>query len=146
MTIPPQNNSTISEFSPGTTIEWLNDHKIMVLTSYTFGKREAVKAYYDRLIGLTQEYNPAKPFLVLIDILQTGINWSPYIRHRAQELLDLAKARDIHFSCALLAQRSPLTQIVSLFMRSVQRGQTQYRIFYDRAEALKWLETFLPPD
>lgn len=141
----PSNMEGHAEFVPGTTIESLYNNQIVVFTHHCFDDVEVIAAFYDKLLDMVQCWKISKPFVALYDSSRVGVHWTPYIRQRSHEFMDLTRGRKIITVSAVVMARNPLAQMVSLFVRSMQRDRdnSDYRIFYDRTEALQWLEQWL---
>lgn len=133
----------ITEFVKGTTIEWLHGGRILALTTTAFGQQDVVKAYFDKFSDLVKSWESPKPMLTLLDFGALGITWTPYIRRRSQEFMELSKIHHITYYSAIVVPNSALTQIIRLFVRAAQRGPNQFRLFYQRDEGLVWLEDWL---
>ncbi len=139
--------STKQELCPRLTLETLHDGKIWC---FTFGRRPRdaqdsprtaidiwVQSMKDQVKGLAY----GEFWYRLHDFSQTDMNPTPYFIARLSEI---AKYRpELRGHSAYVIPRNIFTQVMWNLSHRLRPRHIQVRLFFDREEALRWLESRL---
>jgi hypothetical protein len=82
---PPTQQTITTEdvevLAPGVTIEWLSDHRIMIMTA-SDSSRGTVDVWINRSMELLREWPADKPWMTIIDATNPKVARTPYMRDR----------------------------------------------------------------
>ena len=136
-----QKSASIEQLSTDVTFE--HDRNFYVYT-LTRASREAVDTFINHCKPIYQSHPLEKPLFLMIDSSPTNTSsMSPYFKARIQELPVIAKSRNLQVFVAVVLPRHIMVQVVMFFLQKlpVSKGRSHVRTFFDRATALRWLET-----
>ena len=145
LTIPNKSTTGVHDLGAEVTLEWLHEGRIVVFTLGSV-QREAVDTFIDTYMGILRNWSTSQTFLMVLVAQKTNIFITPYFRKRLNEAIPLARSRKLNGRMAVAVQKSPLLQVVRLFIKanySKQRDTIEPELFFTREEALVWLEEML---
>jgi|GEM_PF-2170311 len=134
---------TIEQIGPHVTQEWRHDGKMTIFT-VTETDRKTVDAWMDAIYALIEGYKGQSRPLCLYDVSAPNATFTPYVRKKFED--QAASTTDEEAYLAIVFTRSIFFQVVRLFMERTVRRQhpsMHMRIFFDRQEAIEWLESHL---
>src|SRR5262249_20893910 len=137
---PPESKpSSVEEFAPGCTIEWLGDGQICAMTLRTTA-RPSFEAWAKRSIEIRAGWPADRPIFLLLDVADPQYGLTPFARSRAMEISRVRPELKTYIS--IITSKTFSGQIVQIFVRSVGTlfPKLNMRIFFNRPEALAWLE------
>ena len=131
--------SSVEEFAPGCTIEWLGEGQICAMTLRTTA-RASFEAWAKRSSEIRQQWPADHPIFLLLDVADPQYGLTPFARSRAMEISRVRP--ELKTYIAIITSKSFSGQIVQIFVRSVGAlfPKLNMRIFFDRQEALAWLQ------
>jgi hypothetical protein len=133
--------AVIQPLSQGATRQWLYDKRIVVYRIQDI-HRETVDAWANAVTEDVNNWSPNRPLLNMHDFtaIET-LSFSPYVASRARALTSLAPNHAGR--TALVMQKSLVSTIIYLFLKSQQNKVRPRKIFTDAREGLAWLKELL---
>jgi hypothetical protein len=131
----------IQQLSAGVTRQWLYNKRIVAYRVQDI-HRKTVDAWAEAVTEDVNNWSPDRPLLNLHDFtaIET-MSFSPYVASRARALTALAP--NLTGRTALLMQKSLVSTIVYMFLKSQHNRVRPRQIFTDAREALAWLKELL---
>lgn len=142
----------VDEISPGLTCEWYFDKQVIVYR-ITMVSQIVIETWSKTVIQILEEWDKNRPYLALHDLSKPGVSlqYASLVgfdttnigvtasgRKKAEAILDANPAMTarvgVNFSLSLSGQVNKL-----LADRQNANPFLQYKLFYDRDRALRWL-------
>lgn len=134
--------SAVEEASSTHQLFWYGQRDVALYQIFGDNARhEGIDDFVNRVLKMIEEWPPEKPYLVIYHLQR--LNWSPYIRSRAQEAFD-AVPTTMRGRMATVLPKGAMGQIVKLFMRGQRHQPLEVQTFLDMDEAVKWVEALIP--
>lgn len=134
--LPEQPSTGVQHISPGLSLEWLYDHRMVYITLKNMS-RDTVDLWVNTLAPIMKDWPREKSFRVLYDATDPRISLTPYLRTRLAEFNKVSGG--MTGRAGLLMAKTFVAQITQLFLRSQYHPTIQTRIFFDRDEAMSWI-------
>lgn len=122
---------------------WLSNNRIYYCKLHDVS-RESVDELARQSIRVTREWDSAKPRLMLYDFSDERVRLTPYIAARSKDITDVIGG--LAGRTAFLLAPTFESQFLAHFLMRIVRYRMRnvvMRIFYDRQQALDWLEELL---
>lgn len=146
--IPPRDAKGAYEIGNGVFFEWLNDGKVAAFDIHN-NARISIETYVEALLMLVKEWSPSDPFSLLILANRQGAEITRYFRDRLGEVNDAVTEKGLGGRIAIVVKRDIFVQVARGILRvqnSLTKKQIATQFFFERDEAMEWLEKgFLPP-
>lgn len=135
----------VDHLHPKVRREWLHNRHIVIYTVFDVS-RTVVDVWAEAVIDLMEKWPPDRAYLAIYDVSNIP-SLTPYARKRAEDIARVAaNLAHIDGAYAVVLKRNFLSMIIRLFVLRDLPGQNpkfKRRVFFDRDEALAWLEEFL---
>lgn len=138
-------NRPIEYYDFGITREWIEDNRIVVITTQGDMSRAAVDTWADLVIDTASNWEANKPVFLLHDLSSRDQGLTPYSRERADQTYDAVKS-GTEGCIAVVVREGVINRLISLlyFRHRKERGMNlQERLFITRPEAESWLREML---
>lgn len=137
----------IVQLSPHFSVETLYDGKLTIY-KVTRGDRDTVELWAREVVARTTDLQPDVMPLVLHDFSFPQLDFSPFMRRRAEEVANEIGTRPVKIAITFpnnTLLSSLIAQILQNFQRTILRAHPErtVRLFESREAALEWLKTFL---
>jgi hypothetical protein len=129
------------QIAPGITFEELHGGKILYIKVRTV-ERTAIDKWYAAVEERLKTWAIDQPYLVVYDLADKNVGFTPYMRHKAASVTDLRP--EVRGRGAMILTRGPVGYLLMLFARVRTGTSRQIQVFFDRSAAVKWLEEALP--
>jgi hypothetical protein len=133
------------QIANGLTCEWLHDRNIAV---YTFRdvSAETVDHWCMNLAEIATDWSKDQPYLAVYDFSHKDVDYSPNLRHRADQLLDEFLS-GVPGRYAVVVTQGMLRRLIRLFTGDDLTGKEsiERRFFFDRDESIAWVAEKLGP-
>jgi len=121
---------------PGFTRSWMFDKRIVVFRG-TGVERTIVDAWVNCVKETMLQWPPNQIYLAVHDFTMKELFLTPYARKRAEELIPLSTQTPGH--AAILLTPTVTAHLIRLFLRTQRRSGNDNQIFFNKADAIKWL-------
>lgn len=127
----------------GLVIDWLHNHHVCLLT-VTSNTRDSADEWAEQVQSLAEHWSNRQMILLMHDM--RGLGLTPYLRQTIIKMMGINP--DIPERIAVILSADLLGKGAALFTRTlrpfINNENSQIRVFHDRANGIKWLESFLP--
>lgn len=122
---------------------WLSDQRIFYCRLGDVS-RESVDELTSHSITVTNDWDNTKPRLMLYDFSDERVRLTPYIAARSKDITNAIGG--LYGRTAFLLSPTIESQFLAHFLMRIVRHRVRnvvMRVFYDRQQALDWLEEVL---
>ncbi len=133
---PPLDLDSQPEATPGYHFEELCDGCVLAYTIRT-SEWEALKPAFDDLRQRVEAWPEDRPLLILMDMADPTLVFTPRIRQEVDAMLNMISGRQGRVATVMV--QSILLQVARLYTSLRPLKKMQHRIFFKRGEALSWL-------
>jgi len=136
-------NEAPKQIGPNVTQQWLHDRRMVIFTVQETD-RKSVDAWVDAILQIIEDYKGGTRPLFLYDVSSSYATFTPYMRKKFEEQVN--QTTDETAYLAFVFTNNFLQRLVKMFMmRTVSRQQPTlvFQIFFERQQAIEWLEGFL---
>ncbi|MCC7448600.1 MAG: hypothetical protein IT324_14365 [Anaerolineae bacterium] len=131
--------SSLQFITDHVTLEHLHDGRIQVFTLMDMS-RESLDSWVAKIKEMTLSWPADRSALLVNHFASKNAGMTPYFRAKMQELQRWQPNRTGYI--AAIFPRTVTTQMVSIFLAASRRN-IQVRIFFNREDAVSWLENML---
>ena len=138
--IPPRSDSNVYTITPGLTLQWLHDGRVLVYT-WTSISRQTVDIFSQVYMEILDTWPIKEPLYQLNDLRFEGFSFTPYLRNAVQQVIRESLKRGMTGRVANVMQPGLFMRGVQFFLRATALGPgVRAEIFANYVEAINWLD------
>ena len=136
-------DAAIQQLTLNVSMEWRHQKQLLIYHFDRISKREEADQVRQHIDNNFNAWPSEQPYRVLYYF--RVISWSPYLRQNAEKDFEMIP-KDREAWMAVVIPRSPLSQIIRLFMRAqAKKAPFNMKIFWELDEALTWIGQGMTP-